>query len=84
MDYYGGDLWDERVDTFEECGKKCVEASECKKWAFLNNSAFGRCYLDRSSHDVMTTKLTRDLYALTGHRHSGMDRCGRNGRININ
>ena len=82
-DYYGGDLWNDRVDTLKECEKSCLEASECKKWSFLNNSTFGRCYLKKTSDEWMTTKLTRDRYALTGRRDSGMDKCGSNGRIKM-
>ena len=76
-DYFGGDLWRERVDTLEACQNRCIEVSECKRWTFLNMDVTGRCYTKNTSYDLITTTFP----ALTGLRNSGNIECGSNGKI---
>ena len=77
LDYNGGDIWRERTKTADECGHRCNENKDCKRWTFATYEHYGKCYIKKFSK----TQLTPCLQCISGFRNSSLIKCGETGGV---
>ena len=75
IDYFGGDIFGQRVEDAKQCAVKCEQEEYCKKWSFVEGANFGDCILMKGTNVSMSSSK----YRISGFRNTGANICGDNG-----